>query len=168
MSGQIIATDPGRGGPIGSQRFVPDLPAGIPILPEQAPGGSKRTKPLPAAVLAFLVFLLILVLMALLRLSIWYSDTQKAAERKRDADDNKVVFQAVTKAMLAHPQRGTRIAVMLSGGPGIVEVESAFVQRPVRKPPTTCVSVSVINPLTGARHSPPLTCIPGLAYEIKQ
>ena len=101
---------------------------------------------------------------ALIWFSIWFSD-----------HDKKQIDQAVTRAIFAHPVKGTRIPVTLWKGPRILQIKFATVQWPPRRgidqrPPTTCVSYSMFDPKTGLEDNSGryayVTCIEGIAYQI--
>ena len=151
------------GGPVEPPRFVPPLPAGIPILYGQA-----RTRwRLPRG----LVILLVLGALFLYRLH----------NRHSSSGDERTDYQRIdavmTQAMLAHAPKGARIPVILASGPRFLQIEYAIVQYPQTRiggmpggSPTTCVMVTVLDPKTGAKdpnyESGNLTCIEGLAYRI--
>lgn len=163
MAGQLVPV-PGGNVPVRPARFIMPLPADIPIMP----GEIKAAKPARRLPVGLILFLVVVVMAVLLRLAVSYDDYRNAKETKRMNDDNNLVLQAVTPAMLAHAPRGTRIPVTLSTGPRILQVEFSVVHYQSKTPPRTCVWLSVINPKTGARDTPEVPCIPGLAYEIKQ
>ena len=163
---------PRGGGPVGSQqaksgRFIPPLPAGIPILPGQADASKTRARRLPVGLVLVLV---LAVLIAVSRLFVWYSEY-----------DGKRIDPAVRQAIFAHATKGTRIPVTLWSGPRILQIEHAMVQFAptvvgsgsfAHGPPTTCVGVSVLDPSTGAKDPKyqfgNLTCIEGIAYPISE
>jgi hypothetical protein len=89
--------------------------------------------------------------------------------------DKKRIDPVVTRAMFAHATKGTRIPVKLWSGDRILQIDFATVQYPPRVgldqgPPTTCVSLDVLDPKTGAKDPKfrwgEVTCIVGLAYRI--
>src|ERR1700691_269837 len=114
----------------GSVRFVPPLPEGIPILPGQVKARKSRPR-------GRIILLVLAGLVALIWFSVWYSDY-----------DSNRIDPVVTQAMFAHAPKGTRIPVTLWDGPRILQVEFAVVQY--QSGPTTCVTVSVLDPKTGA------------------
>jgi hypothetical protein len=149
MSGSVIAA--GGVGPVGPQRIVPPLPAGIPILPGQitAPRASRKRRWIALTGIAGAA--------ALIWLLQWYSSY-----------DGKRIEAVVTPAMFAHAKFGTRIPVTLMGGPRILSIGSSYVEPGV--PPVTCVGVYVYDPKTGAidpgYRNQYFDCIKGLAYRI--
>jgi hypothetical protein len=152
MSGSAIA--PTGGGLVGPLRTIPPLPAGIPILPGQvkAAAGSRRSRK-PIVLLAIAA---IAILIWGLR---WYS-----------AIDGKRIDAVVTPAMYAHVKFGTRLPVTLMSGPRILSIGSSFIEPGV-SPPTTCVSVYVWDPKTGAQDpryfgGQHFDCIAGFSYVI--
>ena len=158
--GSAIAPVPGRGGPLGPQRIVPPLPAGIPIMPGQATT-SRAARRFPVGLIILLVFA---GLGGLAWFNVWYSDY-----------DTQRIDPAVKRAILAHATKGTRIPVTLWSGPRILQIDFATVQVPPRVgldqgPPTTCVSYSVLDPKTGAQDNSSryahVSCIEGIAYRI--
>ena len=150
--GSAITPVPGRGGPLGPQRMVPPLPAGIPIMPGQA------TAPRASRLRRRIVLLGIAGAAALIWLFQWYSSY-----------DGKRIEAVVTPAMFAHAKFGTRLPVTLMGGPRILSIGSAYVEPGVF-PPVTCVGVYVYDPKTGAidpsYRNQYFDCIKGLAYRI--
>ena len=70
--------------PVRPARFIPPLPADIPIMPGQI-RAAKAARRLPVGLIVFLV---LVVLGVLLRWSVSYSDYDKQADRpRRDAGD---------------------------------------------------------------------------------
>jgi len=134
MGGSAIAPVPGRGGPIGPQRFVPELPAGIPILPGRIPKAARRWP------MGRIIVLGVVGLGALEWFNIYYSDY-----------DSKRIDPVVTRAVLAHSAKGTQIPVMLWSGQRILQIESAFPNRQPGQAPNTIVVCDVIDPKTGAK-----------------
>ena len=157
MPGQTLAPLPGEGGQGGAQRIIPPLPAGIPIMP----GDIKARKPakqLSGCLVLLIVLAGLAALMAAYLFSISYSNY----------DRNKI-DPLVTRAMVAHVPKGTRIPVTLWSGPRLLEIENADVTFKGIMP-TTCVYVTVLDPKTGAEDTKSqyvgLTCIEGLRYPI--
>jgi hypothetical protein len=152
MPGQIAAPHPGGRAP----RDIPPLPAGIPILPGQARAGAGRRR-FPAWLIVLLV---IAALGALEWFNIWYSDYDK--ER---------IDPVVTHALLAHVPKGTRLPVTLWSGPRILQIELAFPEYHPHEPPTTCVTLDVLDPNTGATDpkypNGTARCIEGVAVTIR-
>ena len=138
--------------PVRPARFIPPLPADIPIMPGQV---AKAKRPLPIFRILLLVFVTLAVL---LRLSVWYSD-----------HDKNQIDPVVTRAMIAHVPKGTLLPVTLRGGARILQIVSADVTYHGLTP-TTCVFVRVLDPKTRAEDTkvnyPDLTCIEGLKYPI--
>lgn len=134
MGGSAIVPVPGRGGPIGLQRFVPELPAGIPILPGRIPKAARRWP------MGRIIVLGVVGLGALEWFNIYYSDY-----------DSKRIDPVVTRAVLAHSAKGTQIPVMLWSGQRILQIESAFPNRQPGQAPNTIVVCDVIDPKTGAK-----------------
>jgi hypothetical protein len=166
MPDQALAPVPGGGVPIGSARFIPPLPAGIPILPGQvtAPRAARRR---PVG----LIFLLVLAgLAGFIWFGIRFLDTQNANRFKRIDDENALVLQAITPAMMRRAPRLTIIPVTLSGGPRLLQISFTVVHRNPGKPPSTCVFLNVLDPKTRAFINEISTtpCIAGLDYPIKQ
>ena len=150
MAESAIAAVPGAGG--AARRVIPPLPPGIPILPGQAASGSRRSRK-PIVLLAIAA---IAVLIWGLR---WYS-----------AIDGKRIDAVVAPAMYAHVKFGTRLPVTLMSGPRILSIGSSYIEPGV-SPPTTCVSVYVWDPKTGAqdpryRGGQHFDCIEGFSYVI--
>jgi hypothetical protein len=156
MSGSAIA--PRNSGPVRTQRFVPPLPAGIPILPGQE--GAGLTTKLPGGV----IVLAIVVLVALLVVSV------NLAHRwlPRDSGEDAMTIENVMdSAMYEHPGKGARIPITLSNGPRILEIDSAVVRYfPPPQVPQTCISLTVLDPSTGAKDpnypDGNLTCLVGV------
>lgn len=140
--------------PVRPARFIPELPADIPIMPGQvqAAGPARR---LPVGLILVLA---IVTLGALEWFHIRYSDY-----------DKNQIDPVVTRAMVSHVPKGTRLPVMLRGGPRILQIGNADVQYQGQIP-TTCVQVKVFYPSTEAEDVkvdyPNLTCIEGLRYPI--
>jgi hypothetical protein len=148
MSGQLVAPVPGGG------RIVPPLPAGISILPGQPPRAARR---LPVR----LIILLVLAgLGALEWFNVWYSDY-----------DSKRIDPVVTRAVLAHAPKGTRLPVTLFSGQRILELKFAFPSNQRGQAPNTCVTVDVLDPTTGAKDpkypAGDSMCIEGVAITIR-
>ncbi len=156
MAGELLAPIPGRGGPVRPARFIPPLPAGIPILPGQIKA-AKAARRLPVGLIVFLV---VVTLGALIWLDTWYSDY-----------DSKRIDPVVTRAVLAHVPKGTRLPVTLWSGPRILQIESAYPDREPRQAPDTIVVSDVIDPKTGAKDpkypSGADTLIEGVAITIR-
>ena len=117
-------------------RFIPPLPPGIPILPGQLTAAKKKLR-VPAGLIIVAV---IAGLIGLMWLKVWY----------HDYDSNRI-DPAVTRAVLAHAVKGTRIPVTLWSGPRLIEIESAFPQVQPGQAPATTVLSYVIDPKTGAK-----------------
>jgi hypothetical protein len=127
---------PGR--PVTPARFIPALPAGISILPQEVTA-ARTARRLPLR----LIIVLVIVGLALLGwLNVWYSDY-----------DGKRIDPVVTRAVLAHVPKGTRLPVTLWSGPRILQIESAFPDRQPGQAPNTIVVSDVIDPKTGAKDS---------------
>lgn len=122
--------------PVRPARFIPPLPADIPIMPGQI----KAAKPARRLPVGLMVFLVVVVLAVLLRLSVWFSDY-----------DSRRIDPAVKRAVLAHVPKGTRLPVTLWSGPRILQIESAFPERQPGRAPNTIVVSDVIDPKTGAK-----------------
>jgi len=110
MPGQTLAPLPG--GMPGAQRFVPPLPADIPILPGQV-RGARAGRRVPVGLIILLV---IAALVGLAWFSVWRGDY-----------DKNLINPLVTRAMVAHVPKGTRIPVTLWSGPRLLEIENADV-----------------------------------------
>jgi len=139
MPGQTLAPLPGEGRLAGGQRIIPPLPAGISIFPQKV----KALKPprrLSGCLIALIVLAGFAALMALLWFSISYSDY-----------DSKQIDPVVTRAVMAHVPKGTRLPVTLRGGPRLIEIESAFPNRQPGRAPDTVVLSYIIDPKTGAK-----------------
>lgn len=151
--GSVITPMPRGGGPGGSPRLIHPLPPGIPILPGhvRASGRGSRKKGL-----------IILLVIAGLAALVWFKDWYSSYDGKR-------IDAVVTPVMMFdHPKFGTRLTVTLRAGPRTLKIGSAFLE-PGTIPVTTCVSVFVIDPKTGARdpnYDEHFDCIKGLAYRI--
>jgi hypothetical protein len=133
---------------------VRPLPAGIPILPGKVKAaGAERRLP---------VGLIILLVIAGLAALEWFSISSSD-------DDKNRINPVVTRAMVAHAVKGTRLPVTLKGGPRILQIGNANVTYQGQTP-TTCVQIKVLNAKTGAEdpkvNYPNLTCIEGLKYPI--
>ncbi len=150
MSEQIVARP---------QRFVPPLPAGIPILP-----GQVAARRLPRG------RIILLVLAGLVAL-IWFNSWRSGS------NDDQRINAVVTQAMLARVSKRTRLPVTLRSGPRMLQIEYAIVQYPATPiggmpggAPTTCAMVTVLDPKTGAKDPDypygNMTCIEGLSYRI--
>jgi hypothetical protein len=160
MPGQTLASLPGGGRQAGAQRIIPPLPADIPILPGKlkAARGKRRV---PAGLI---VFVALAGLVALIWFSVWYGDY-----------DSKRIDPVVTRALLAHAKKGTLLPVTLWSGPRLLQIVYAFPnsQAAPGVPATTCVTLNVIDPKTGAKdtsakyRSGAVTCIEGVAVTIR-
>ena len=150
MSEQIVARP---------QRFVPPLPAGIPILPGQV---AARRLPRGRIILLVLVGLVALI---------WFNSWRSGS------NDDQRINAVVTQAMLARVSKRTRLPVTLRSGPRMLQIEYAIVQYPATPiggmpggAPTTCAMVTVLDPKTGAKDPNypygNMTCIEGLSYRI--
>jgi hypothetical protein len=152
MPEQTPAPLPGQGRLAGSQRFIPPLPAGIPILPGQVIKAKRRVP------VGLIVLLVIAALAGLIWFYVWYGDY-----------DTNRIDPLVTRAMVAHVPKGTRLPITLRGGPRILQIGRADVTYKGITP-TTCVYVTVLDPKTGAVDTKSqyvgLTCIEGLRYPI--
>jgi len=126
---------PGGGRTVGPPRHVPPLPPGIPILPGQVDKPAKATSRLR---LGLIVILVLVGLVALIALKSWY-----------DEYDSKRIDPVVTRAVLAHVPKGTRIPVTLWSGPRLIQIRSAFPDTSGRG--YTMVISDVIDPKTGAK-----------------
>lgn len=140
--------------PGGSQRIIPPLPAGIPILPGKLKAArGKRRVPV-----GMILFLVLAGVVALIWFYVWYGDY-----------DSKRIDALVTRAMVAHVPKGTRLPVTLWSGPRILQIGNANVTFQGMTP-TTCVQVKLLDPKTGAQDTKSqyvgLTCIEGLRYPI--
>src|SRR5271156_849895 len=145
------------------QRFVPPLPAGIPILP-----GQVAARRLPRSLVILLVFV---GLVALHRFNSWRSGSGDGQ------NDVQRINAVVTQAMLARVSKRTHLPVTLWSGPRMLQIEYAIVQYPATPigglpggAPTTCAMVTVLDPKTGAKDPNypygNMTCIEGLSYRI--
>jgi hypothetical protein len=137
------------------ERFVPPLPAGIPITAGQA----KARKSERRLTVGLVVLVLFLGLGALVWVGEWFSNY-----------DPQRIDAVVRPAMFAHATFGTRLTATLWEGPRILSIGSSYVEEGV-DPPTTCVSAYIYDPRTGAMDhalygGQYIDCIPGLAYEI--
>jgi hypothetical protein len=142
---QVLTSMPQR-------RLIPQLPADIPIMPGQL-RTAKAARRLP-------VGLIVLLVVATLGGLEW--------EHVRYSDyDKNQIDPVVTRAMVAHVPKGTRLPVTLRGGARILQIGRADVTYRGLTP-TTCVYVQVLDPKTGAEdpkvNYPNLTCIEGLKY----
>ena len=140
--------------PVRPARFIPPLPADIPIMPGQRlrVGGAARR--LPFGVILFLV---VVVLGVLLWMAVSYSD-----------HDKNQMDSVMTRAMIAHVPKGTLLPVTLRDGARILQIVRADVTYKGLTP-TTCVWVTVLDPKTGTQDPKAignLTCIEGLKYPI--
>jgi len=142
------------GSAIAPQRFVPPLPAGISILPGRPARAARR---LP---LGLIILLLLAGLGALEWFNVWYSDY-----------DSKRIDPVVTRAVLAHAPKGTRLPVTLWSGQRILELKFAFPSNQRGQAPNTCVTVDVLDPTTGAKDpkypAGDSMCIEGVAITIR-
>jgi hypothetical protein len=156
MSEQLIASNP--------RRFVPPLPANIPILPDQV----RRAKRSPR--FRLIIFLAVGALL-LFRFHSCYSQHVDVQ------NDIQQINAVMTQAMLTHPAKGARFPVTLSSGERILQINFAWVQYPYTPigalpsgHPKTCVMVNVLDPKTGTKdpnyESGNMTCIEGLVYRI--
>ena len=151
MSEQNILA-PLPGGRVTPARFIPALPPGIPILPGHVavPAAKRRSRRM--------LLLGIVGTAALIWVYEWYSSY-----------DGKRIDASVTPAMYAHVKYGTRFPVTLWSGPRVLSIGSSFLEPGV-SPPTTCVSVYVYDPKTGAidpsYRNQYFDCISGLSYVI--
>jgi hypothetical protein len=153
MAGELLAPIPGGGVPVRPARFIPPLPAGIPILPGQL-AKAKSARRLPVGLMVFLV---VLVFALLLRWWVSYSDY-----------DKNQIDHVMTRAMIAHVPKGTLLPVTLRGGARVLQIVRADVKYQGQIP-TTCVYVKVLDPKTGAQDPKAigeLTCIEGLKYPL--
>jgi len=155
MSGQNILA-PAPEGRVNPERFVPPLPPGISILPGQvkAPASTRRIP------VWLIILLVIAALGALEWFNVWYSDYDKDR-----------IDPVVTQALLAHVPKGTRLPVTLWSGPRILQIDLAFPEYHRGEPPTTCVTLDVLDPNTGAKDpkypSGTARCIDGVAVTIR-
>jgi hypothetical protein len=152
MPGEFVGPASGGGGAVRPPFVVPPLPAGIPILP------GYDTVPRLKRLLRRIVLALIAVGAAW----VWFLHYYGAYDGKR-------IDAIVTPAMFAHVKYGTRFKVTLWDGPRILSISSSFLEPGV-SPPTTCVSVYVYDPKTGAMdpryRNSYFDCIEGLVYVI--
>ena len=157
MMAHTLTAPPGGSNPYGQVRVVPPLPADIPILPGRVRG--KRR--LHRGLVVVLVIVGLLVGRALVR--DYYIHYMSYDEKQIDA--------VVTQAVLAHAHKGDRLPVTLRGGPRLLQIGLVNVLRGQWAPngrPTTCVSVTVIDPKTGAKDSDPkfryasVVCVDGV------
>jgi hypothetical protein len=163
MSGPILPPVPSGGRPVGPQRTVPALPAGIPIMPGQAKvARPKRRFP----------WLLILLTVVLGFAGLYGRELFNAW---RVEYDWKRITPVVKQAILTHAKKGDRFPLTLLSGPRILRIDFATVQVPPRigidqGPPETCVSYTLFDPKTGAEDNSSLyahvSCIYGIAYRI--
>jgi hypothetical protein len=139
-------------GRVDPERFVPALPPGLSILPGQVTASRSKGR-LRRIVLPGLAGLAVLIW-----LFQWYSGY-----------DGKRIDAVVTPLMYQHVKFGTRLPVTLWSGPRILSIGSSFLEPGV-DPPTTCVSVYVYDPQTGAidpsYRNQYFDCISGLSYVI--
>jgi hypothetical protein len=148
MSGSTIASVP--------PRFVPALPADISILPGQVPKAARRWP------IRRIIVLAVLGLGALEWFNVYYSDY-----------DSKRIDPVVTRALLAHAPKGTRLPVTLWSGPRLLEIKLAFPEHQPGRAPDTCVTLDVLDPKTGVKDTDPkyrlgaVTCIEGVAVTIR-
>jgi hypothetical protein len=160
MPEQALAPIPGGGVPVRPARIIPPLPPDIPILPGQLKT-ARTARRLPVGLIIFLV---LLGLGALGWLNVWYSDY-----------DSKRIDPVVARALVAHVPKGTRLPVMLWSGPRILVIKLAFPnnQTGPGQTPTTCVTLDVLDPNTGAKDTSAkyragaATCIEGVAVTIR-
>jgi hypothetical protein len=154
--GSAIAPVPGRGGPLGPQRVVPPLPAGIPIMPGQATAG-RAGRRFPVVLIVLLVFA---GLGALAWFNVWYSDY-----------DNNRIDPVLKRALLARVPKGTRLPVTLWSGPRLIQIELAFPNDSSDGIRSTCATLNVLDPKTGAKDPKYPTgtgrCIDGVAVTIR-
>jgi hypothetical protein len=134
MPERALAPVPGR--PVTPARFIPALPAGIGILPQEVTAARVK-RPVP---IGLVIFLIIAGVAALKWFSVWYSDY-----------DGKRIDPVVTRAVLAHVPKGTRVPVTLWSGPRLLQIESALPDRQPGRAPYTIVISDVIDPKTGAK-----------------
>jgi len=163
MSGPILPPVPSGGRPVGPQRSVPALPAGIPIMSGRATAARpKRRFP---------------VLLILLTLPLVFAGLhgRELFNAWRVEYDNKRIVPVVKRAILTHAAKGARFPLTLWSGPRILRIDFATVQVPPRigldqGPAETCVSYSLFDPKTGAEDNSSLyahvSCIYGIAYRI--
>jgi hypothetical protein len=127
----ILAAAPG--GRVNPARFVPPRPPDIPIMP----GVFKAKRRVPVGLIVVLV---IAGLFGLVWLNVWYSDY-----------DSKRIDPVVTQAVLARAGKGTQIPVTLWGGPRILQIRSALINRQPGRAPDTIVICDVIDLKTGTK-----------------
>ena len=152
MAGQIVPV-PGGNVPVRPARFIPPLPADIPIMPGQITA-AKPARRLPVGLMLFFA---VVVLGVLLRMWVSYSDY-----------DKNQIDSVMTRAMVAHVPKATLLPVTLRGGARVLQIVRADVKYQGLTP-TTCVYVKVLDPKTGAQDPKAigeLTCIEGLKYPI--
>ena len=101
------------------------------------PGQVKAKRRVPRGLIILLV---IAGLAGLEWFNIYYSDY-----------DSKRIDPVVTRAVLAHVPKGTRLPVTLWSGPRILQIESAFPNIQPGQAPNTIVVCEVIDPKTGAK-----------------
>jgi len=163
MSGPIFPPVPSGGRPVGPQRIVPALPAGIPIHPGQVAAARPKRR--------FTVVLIVLTV--LLVFAGLYG--RELFNARRVEYDWKRITPVVKQALLTHATKGDRFPLTLWSGPRILRIDFATVQVPPRVgidqgPAETCVSYSLFDPKTGAEDNSSsyahVSCIYGIAYRI--
>ena len=163
MSGPILPPVSSGGRPVGPQRTVPPLPAGLPILPGQATVARPKRR-----------FRVVLILLAVLLVFAGLYGRELFNARRVEYD-NKRIVPVVKQALLTHATKGARFPLTLWSGPRILRIDFATVQVPPRigldqGPAETCVSYSLFDPKTGAEDNSSLyahvSCIYGIAYRI--
>jgi len=162
MSGPIFPPVPSGGSPLGPQRIVPPLPAGIPIHPGEAAAARPKRRRRFTVVLIVLTVLLVFA-------GLYGRELFNA---RRFEYDNKQIVPVVKRALLTHATKGARFPLTLWSGPRILRIDFATVQVPSRVgldqgPAETCVSYSLFDPKTGAEDNSSLyahvSCIYGIA-----
>ena len=98
--------------PMPQRRMIPQLPADIPIMPEEI--GAAKTVRLPVGLMLFLV---LLVLALLLRWWVSYSDY-----------DKNQIDSVMTRAMAAHVAKGALLPVTLRDGARVLQIVRADVK----------------------------------------
>jgi hypothetical protein len=157
MSEQNILA-PSPVGRVTPARFIPPLPTGIPILPEQFKAAKVKRR-LPKGLIVVGV---IVGLAALIWFRIYYSDY----------DQNRI-DPVVAQALMAHVPKGTRLPVTLWSGPRILVIDLAFPNDQPGQAPSTCATLDVLDPKTGLKDTDPkyrsgaVSCVDGIAVTIR-
>jgi len=165
MSGPIFPPVPSGGRPIGPQRIVPALPAGIPIMPGQAAAaGGKRRFPV-----GLILLMVLLVFAGLFAYPVFIAF--------RNDYDTQRIAPIAKRAILTHAKKGDRFPVTLRNGPRILRIDFSTVQPGAQRigsagpdPAETCVSYTLLDPKTGVADNSSryahVSCFEGIAYRI--